>query len=395
MAKKIKMAALAKAAEDSKNRVYKGTESNSQYRELDFWDMRRDRPCLPLEYLYGTRGLMTGKIIKYEAKEGDGKSSSIFMNYGMLQRTGGAYIVHLESEEAPPPPDFMYHLGCNPEELLIEHPTDVKQCFKRIEDWITKIRTDIDPDMDHPIILSVDSVSALAGNDPNAKPKKGANESSGDKSLSLHSREVSRWLRDNMARLTANEVVLMFSGQLKANIKISSFGGGGGRKTKENVTIAEAPMAYHATWIIELYHTRLWVDGVGDMGETITMRCIKNKQEEPRRQVKVKLIRKKFCEEGQVGWDWDDANKDLLFGNAATKKMCWPNDEATSGGGWYRHKDILDNKNLRWDDFIVEFYKNEKVLMEVRNNLSVRGYNLPFETQYMLKKGAPKDAKDS
>lgn len=381
----INMKAMHKASQDSKNRVYAGTKANEQFKYLDFWDMVRDRPCLPLEYVYGTRGLMTGKLIKYEAKEGDGKSSSIFMNYGMFQRKGGAYIVHLESEEAPPPPDFMHHLGCNPEEILIEHPTDVENCFDRIEEWMKKIRSDIDPKKEHPIVLSVDSISGLAGKDPNAKKQ------SGGDSLSMHSRAISKWFRDKGELLTTNEVLLMCSGQLKANIKINSFGGGGGRKSKESVTIAEAPIAYHATWVVELYHTRYWVEGTGDMGEVITIKCIKNKQGDPNRQAKVRLLRPKFAD-GGVGWDWDQANKDLFFGNPTTKAMCWPNDEAVSAGGWYKHKDIQDNKNLRWDVFIEELYKNEKILMEVRNNLRIRGFGLPFETAYELK---GKDAKDS
>jgi len=385
MAKKINMKAMTKASADSKNRVYAGAKVNDQYRFLDFCDMRRDRPCLPLEYVYGTRGLMTGKLIKYEAKEGDGKSSSIFMNYGMFQRRGGAYVVHLESEEAPPPADFMHHLGCDPDQVLIEHPSDVGNCFERIEDWMTKIRTDIDPKKEHPIVISVDSISGLAGKDPNDKKAKG-----GD-SLSMHSRAISKWFRDKIELLTKHDTVLLCSGQLKANIKIASFGGGGGgRKNKESVTIAEAPIAYHATWVVELYHNRYWVDGIGDMGEVITIKCIKNKQGDPQRQAKVRLLRPKHAE-GKVGWDWDEANKDLFFGNPTTKKLCWPNDEATSGGGWYRHKDILENKNFRWDDFIEEIYKREDILMDVRNNLRIRGFGLPFETDYKLK---GKDAKD-
>jgi hypothetical protein len=387
----INMKAMHKASEDSKNRVYAGSKANEQFRYLDFWDILRERPCLPLEYVYGTRGLMTGKIVKYEAKEGDGKSSNIFMNYGMFQKTGGAYVVHFESEEAPPPADFMSHLGCNPDEVLIEHPTDVVNCFDRIEEWMKKIRSDIDPKQDHPIVLSVDSISGLAGKDPDAKKKPGEKKKSSGNELSLHSRAISKWLRDKGSLLTTNQTALLCSGQLKANIKISSFGGGGGRKNKESVTIAEAPIAFHATWVIELYHNRYWVDGVGDMGETITIKCIKNKQGDPYRTAKVKLIRSKFTE-GAVGWNWDDANKDLLFGNPTTKKMCWPNDEAASVSGWYKHQDINDNKNMRWDEFIEELYKREDILMEIRNNLRIRGFNLPFETEYSLK---GKDATDS
>lgn len=361
-------------------RVYKGVDVNKQYRYIDFVDLSCNRPCLPLEYVFGTRGLMTGKVLKYEAMESDGKSSSIFMNYAMAQKSGGAYITHMESEEAPPPPDFMAHLGCDPEEIIVEHPSTVETCLERVMEWIKDIRKHVDKENEHPIIVGIDSVSGLSSRDTSNLEKQ-----EDDKSVGSHARAFSKWFREYLEHFTTKQAVLMVSGQLKSNIKIASFGAAktpGG--DKPSVTIADKPLAFHATWIIQLHHTRHWVEGQGDLGEVITIKCTKNKQGTPNRQTKVMLFKPQCTEPGKTGWSWDEANKDLLFGNPVTKKLCWPEDEAVSAGGWYRHKDIRDNKNLRWEEFINEVYANENILMTLRNNLRIRGFDLPFETAYKL-----------
>jgi len=361
-------------------RIYKATDVDKQYRYIDFMDLTLNRPCLPLEYVFGTRGLMTGKIIKYEARESDGKSSSIFMNYGMAQRSGGAYIVHMESEEAPPPPEFMWHLGCDPDEVIIEHPADVESCLKNAMNWINDVRKKVDPEMEHPIMVGIDSVSGLSARDTTNLDKE-----AGDASIGAHARAFSQWFREYTKHLATKQVVLMVSGQLKANIKIASFGESKTPgKNKSMVTIAEAPIAYHATWVIELHHTRHWIEGKGDLGETITIKCTKNKQGIRGRQAKVNLLAPQHTPSGKPGWDWDEAHKDLFFTNPATRKLCWPQDEAVSAGGWYRHKDIRGNKNLRWEDFLNEVYANQDILMSLRNNLRIRGFGLPFETSYKL-----------
>ena len=376
------------ANEGSKGRAYIAKDVAKNYRYVDFCDVTLNRPCLPLEYVYGTRGLMTGKVVKYEAMEADGKSSAIFMNYGMAQRAGGAYTVHFESEDAPPPPDFMHHLGCDPDEVLIEHPADVTSCLARITTWLQKIRTSLDKDKVYPLLIGIDSISGLAGKDTSDLSKK----AEGGEGISMHARAFSAWFRDYMKHFSMQDAIMMVSGQLKDNINTDKFNQ---HDNKKMVTLADKPFAFYSTWIMNLYHSKYWVDGEGQLGDIITMKCTKNKQGAPLRSTKVVLMRPERMPNGEPGWDWDMGNKELLFANKSSRMMAFPNNEATSGGGWYKHKGINDNKNYRWDDFIQELYAREDILMEIRNNLRVRGFGLPFEVDYRLKNDDIPDASDT
>jgi RecA/RadA recombinase len=373
---------VAQAEKDAKRckkpqaKIYRASSIPDRWRYVDFWDLGGSRPCLPLEWFYGTRGLLTGRVVRYDALEAAGKSSFIYMNYGMAQLKGGVWAVHYESEKTPPPPDFLWHLGCDPEQLLIEHPATCNECLEHLEKLVRRIRTDeVDANKNHPILAGIDSISGLGAKDPedeDYEPGKGAK--------GLHARTFSDWFRERLDLLERYDVIMMASAQVKSNIQmgqgIPGLSSGGDQK---DTTLADRPFKFHASWIATMEHGKNIVDGV-DMGETITCKMYKNKLAPRGRMMKIHLRSHDASHPpGKSGWDFVQANKDLFFG----PKTPFADGTYSNHGGWYKHAELNNGKAMQnADEFFNLLYANEDLLMRCREKLRIRGFKFKFETDY-------------
>lgn len=378
-----------KADKSSKNRSVVGANVTDNWRYIDFIDPSTGKANLPLEYLYGARGFITGRVIKLEAEKAAGKSSSIFMAYAMAQLTGGAWSVHYDTEEAPPPPDFMAHLGCDPREILLEHPEELESCMKSIKDRAETIRKELDKEKQYPIIFGLDSVSGLGVNVDNSgkkgpKAKEGSNNS---KQLSYHARKFSEWFREELKILQKYDALLIASAQLKENIGAGMFASAEEGKT----TLAGKTFGYHATWVLRMQHSRWWHKDKGDLGEVISCQCLKNKVNAPKRKIKFYLKSTEISEPGEVGWDFAQATLDLLTGKSGNAAP-FP-DELTQGGAYYSMPQLNNGKGMMKNDFVDAFLENEDLVMRAREAFRVRGFGFAFEKDYLTHDD--EDAKDS
>jgi RecA/RadA recombinase len=368
-----KLLELAEKDAKRKSDFYRATDEMETWRYVDFIDLGKDRPCLPLEWLHGTRGFLCGRVVKYDSNEQAGKSSIILMNVGMAQRTTGVWSSLWETEKTVPPPDYIYSLGCDPKYLLIAKPDTVDACVNEMVDFVKTVRLGIDPDKNHPIIVGVDSVSGLGADDLETDEK----DKKSKAGLGFHAREFSKFFREKFKLFDRDDVILFATAQVKASIETGSLPGmgGGGKKT---ASLADKPFAYHASWRIKLYHTRLKDSDGRDLGEMITMYTEKNKLGPKGRSVKVLLRNKTDVPDGQPVWDFTQANIDLLFG----PNCPFEPDEYKSAGGWYSHTALNDGKSMHKEDFVNKFYENEELLMRCREKLRIRGFGFKFETDY-------------
>lgn len=369
---------VEKADKSSKNRSVVGSNVADNWRYIDFIDPTNGKANLPLEYLYGARGYITGRVVKLEAEKAAGKSSSVFMAYAMAQMTGGAWCVHYDTEEAPPPPDFMAFLGCNPDEILLEHPEEMQSFMDSIKDRTKSIRTELDPNMEYPIIYGLDSASGLGVNVDNSgkkgkEAKKGANNS---KSLSFHARAFSEWFREELKKFKRYDALLISTAQLKANIGAGMFASADEQQT----TLAGTTFGYHATWVMRMQHSRWWKEGTGTLGEVINCTCLKNKVNAPNRKVTFHLKSTEICEPGEMGWDFSKATVDLLTGKFRNPAV-FPG-ELTQGGGYYTMPQLNGGKGMYKDDFVEAFLDNEELVMRAREAFRVRGFGFQFEKDY-------------
>jgi len=357
-----------------KSTFYRASSVGSDWRYIDFIDLANKRPCLPLEWLYGTRGFLTGRIVKYLSNEAAGKSSVLLMNVGMAQATGGVWPCIWETEKTVPPPDYIHSLGCDPKNLLLQAPDTVKECLSGIPAFIKTIRgKNVDPDKEFPILLGIDSVSGLGANAVDIEE----GDKKSEDSLGYHARQFSKFFREAFKLCAREDAILFATAQEKANIETGGMPGAKPRGgSKKNTSIADAPFAYHASWIIKLYHKQAVKDDGTVEGELVTMLSTKNKLAPRQRLVNV-LMRKHSLAGDEPVWSFSQATVQLLFGPSSP----FDQDKCQSGGGWYRH-DALGGSNYRLEDFVDAFYSNEALLMEVREKLRIRGFGFKFETDY-------------
>lgn len=366
-----KLLEIAENDAKRKSDFYRATDEMATWRYVDFIDLSKNRPCLPLEWLYGTRGFLCGRCVKYDSNEQAGKSSILLMNVGMAQRTGGAYSQLWETEKAVPPPDYIYSLGCDPKFLLLSKPDTVDVAVDEMVRFIRTVRDGIDPEKRYPIIEGVDSVSGLGADELDIEEKDKKKSKAG---LGFHARMFSKYFREKFKLNAREDVVLFATGQVKANIDTGSLPGMG----KKTTTMAAAPFAYHGSWVIKLYHSTAKDSDGKALGESISMFTEKNKLAPKHRSVKVLLRHLEDVPEGETRWDFTQANIDLLFG----PNCPFDPKHYKSGGGWYSHTALNGGKSVHKQDFVDLFYANDELVMEAREALRIRGFGFDFETKY-------------
>lgn len=350
------------------SRIFRAADAPSTWRYVDFIDVTTGTACLPLEYFFGTRGLLCGRVVKFDALEATGKSSLMYMFYGMGQRTGGIWANHNETESAVTPPDFIASLGCNPKNLIIEKPGSVDKCLDGAEEFVRNIRNEVDTELEYPIVVGIDSVSSLGSGAMDLD----TGDVDGDKSKAKHARAFSEFFREKLEYFDYNQTVIMASAQLKAYISMGPMSGD--NPNKKTTSIAEGAFKYHASWILNMKHFKLEENG-SDVGERIMAKMEKNKLAPKGREMEFHLYR-----DGR-GWDFTKANINLLFGTYSPLATLGITHKA--GGGYYYCDLIGGGKGRRAKEFVEEFYQVPGLLDQCREALKIRGFGFDFENKYM------------
>lgn len=353
---------------------------------IDFVDPLTGLPCLMLEWVFGTRGLLCGRMTKIEAMEGVGKSSFCFLMNGMAQRQGG-FCWHGESEQAPPPPDYIASFGCDPDKLLIQQPGSIERGFYAMEEVIKSIRTAADPKMQYPILVALDSISgfasdALINTDDIPDPDN-------TKGLGAHARKVSQWFRDRGHTLQARQVHLMCTTQLKEKIEIG-FSAPKGAGNKQGTTIAANPLNFHSSWRIRMTAQVLRDKEGEDVGEILTLLLTKNKLSPRNRFVSLHHYR-------DHGFDMMSPTLDWI-----KKYTPWTLPDGTvfdieQRGAWIRSERLLDGKNVPSnregkEKMMRAFYADKQLLNQCRELLRIRGFGFDFETRYTVEMAEREDS---
>jgi RecA/RadA recombinase len=368
--------------------VYCASDLMANWRYIDFVNPTRRLPCISLEWLFGSRGLLAGRILKLQASYGKGKSSFMWLQYACAQMMSDAFCYHIESEAAPPPPDFIASFGCNPMDLAVEQPKSLEQAFAYIDEVIatirggyggqkgkdgkfkkTKFTSPLDPNNEVPIAIGVDSFSALALND---QVQEDVADMAVSTALAKHSRETGDYLRRRSERLKSAQALLMLAAHEKASINTGFGAKGPARKT----SLADSPIGFHSTYVADVTSTK-YVPKSGpnegrDIGDKVRFFITKNKLSPKHRQLEMYLVR-------DQGFDLVHTDVEFLLKHSASPLI----GRATKNGQWITCKD-LSKKAFGSDlDFLTAFYNNTDYVMSCREQLRIRGCGFDFETKYM------------
>lgn len=386
---------------DDKRDVYCASDLMKNWRYIDFINPALNMPTLALEWFFGGRGLLAGRITKLQAKYGVGKSSFMWLVYASAQAFD-SYCYHIESEAAPPPPDFIWSFGCDPSKLVTEQPKSLEQCLEFIDQVVAEIRggmggginpatgrqqktkfTDpLDPNMEVPIVIGVDSVSALG---LETAVETDILDMRSSAALAKHSRIIGEYFRNRSDRFKQTQSLIMMAAQEKAVINTGGpFAHAAGNKSTS--TLADSPIGFHSTYVVEMRNNKYVDKSTGtDLGERITCFTTKNKLSPKHRTIELYLVRDR-------GFDLVKTDMDFLVSHPAS-----PLAGSIGRSSHGVKSDLVDNAKWYKDDieFLRKFYTNEDLVMTCREKLRIRGFEFAFETKYMPSKEEIEDNKQS
>lgn len=374
---------------DDQHRVYCASDLMNDWTYIDFWNPLQNIPCIAIEWLFGGRGLLAGRILRIQAKYGIGKSSLMWLMYAAAQKLANAWCYHIETEAAPPPPDFIASYGCDPSDLVIDQPRSLEQCFERLEEMIAQIRGGVaekvfspttgkmkktiyddplDKDCASPIIAGVDSFSALGIDE---RVMQDVLDQSKTAQLAQHSRKMSRFLQERSVRLQNSKALLMLAAQEKA--KINTGGGYGGA---QSTSLADTPIGFHSTYSVNLTSTKYVNKTTGqDIGEKVTLKTTKNKLSPKRRELTMYLVR-------DHGFDLAKTDAEFLLSHSASPLADIAKRQGGSNPG-IKCPPLGDGIFKSDEEFVKAFYANKELLNSCRENLRIRGFGFDFESKYM------------
>lgn len=364
------------------------TASNlmANWRWIDFIDPKTGLPALALEWLFGCRGMLTGRFVKIEADPGIGKSSYMFLQYGMGQQTAGAMSIHFESEGAPQPPDYIAAMGCNPEDLAIQQPRSIEECMSQVELMTYEMRKD-DPEKKYPIIMGIDSVSGLGSmNDEEqglALDKRTVVDlGASGAALAGHARSMSKWFRERGCLwLQEFDVLLFATAQLKDNIVIGGPPGVQLPADQKKKTIADAVMNFNASYRLRMNSSPLYdKETKTDLGELVKIKVIKNKVSPKNREVQIPLLRGQGFDFLEATADWLRYKSPIVLKNGGKfsieQKGAWIACEALQAANFHSNPEGKA-------ELMQKLYSNTDLLMSIREALRIRGFGFDFEKTYV------------
>jgi len=376
---------------------------------IDVYDPVKGRPCLAMEWLLGARGFPAGKVYQLRASFSAGKSSFLYYVYGCALHGSTpedrkAWVAHIETEGAPNPPDYVAQFGFDPSTFIYMKANDLNDLFKKIDTFdmalhggrdgtinpetgrATKSKftkeNALDPDMEKPSIVGVDSLSNVGSDaggdfvdlDKSEKP-------GGD------SKDVRRFFRAREQDYDNHKLTLFVTTHETTEIKTGPGAGYGGPKST-----ARNQKAIGMALTVALDTKDFpWKDADKNvLGSKQILTTFKSKLAPKNRTVT--LFRKDLG-----GYDMAETDLQFFLGDPKNNN-CSNNPFAPGGflcpegakhgitrvrGGWSAPM-ISDKVFKTADEFAEALYSDEERVRKIREHLRIRGFGFDFETQYTV-----------
>lgn len=397
-------AALIAKMREGGSTICSASDVMKTWKYIDFCNPQLNIPAIGMEWLFGARGLLAGRIIQLRATYSKGKSSFMYYMYACAQKPIiDAYCYHIETEGAAAPPDFLYSFNCNPDQLAIDEVSSFEDCTAKLDTmiaWIrggrgggidpetgrtkkTKFTDPVDADKNAPLIMGVDSLSSLGF-------EALVNQDVLDMTKTAQPGKVAKGLREYLSERVGlfrdSQALVMLSSHETAKINTGgkkSFGQG-----PEKTAKAQEAIGVHATYAVDV-DSHKWMDkeaGV-ELGNRVTMYTFKNKLSPRYRKLEI------FMRIGK-GFDMVETDTNFLLTHPASPLS---SDEAWRQGGINSgiKCPMLSDKVFKTnEDFIRTLYANTEVLMKLREKMRIRGFGFDFETKYQqqLEQAAQEEA---
>lgn len=383
-----------------------GYYENQTY--IDAFDPLKRRPAIALEWLLGARGFQEGKMIQLRGSFSSAKSSFLYWVYAcaMLDSTEEdrkAWVLHIETEGAPNPPEYIANFGVNPALFAYASENSLDGMFKRIcafdmilhggnggmvnPDTGRVVKSDypiekaLDPDKTKPAIVGVDSLSNVSSeSDFDFVDFEKSERPGGD------SKDVRRAMRAKEQTFDKHKLTLFLSTHETVEIKTGGQKGGQSGSTARN----QKAIGMALTVAIDLFKNYPWKggkEGKEVFGSWQFIKTFKNKLAPKDRQIK--LFRK------DLG-GFDMAETDLQFYLDPKASNCTSNPFLPGGflcpegakhgitkvRGGYSAPMVSDKVFKTADEFIGALYSDEDRLRKIREHFRIKGFGFDFETKF-------------
>lgn len=391
--------ALLERLRSNRTNVETAATVMAKARYIDVWNPLADLPSIAMEYLVGAKGWLAGRICQERATFSKGKSSFMYLQYAAAQRKTGAYCMHIETEGAASPADWVASFGCDPEELILVESKSLDDCLGLVDQTVCEIRggfggmagesgramktkfTDpLDKDMEHPIMVGIDSLSQL---DQEDKVERDVADMSKTAQPGFIAKKMREWFRIRTQRLHEMQASLFLTTHETAKIATGPMAGFGG---PQKTSVAAEAIGINATYAYDLRVSKWKNPSTGDiLGNETTFTCFKNKWSGDKfggavREVPLHL------RVGQ-GFDLIHSDAEFLLRHPASpfaeraglfEKAQAP--QRTSAG---IKCTLLSDRTFRSEeDFVRALYANTDLLMALREALRLRGFGFKFESSW-------------
>lgn len=403
--------ALLERLRQNRGNVETAATIMSSARYIDVWNPVADIPSIAMEYLVGAKGWLAGRICQERATFSKGKSSFMYLQYAAAQKRTGAYCMHVETEGAASPADWVASFGCDPEELIMVESKSIDDCLGLVDETVCQIRggfggmagdsgrvsktkfTDpLDREMEHPIMIGIDSLSQL---DQEEKVERDVADMSRTSQPGYIAKKMREWFRIRTQRLHEMQASLFLTTHETAKIATGPMAGLGPQKT----SVAAEAIGINATYAYDLRVSKWKNASTGDIiGNETTFTCFKNKWSGDKfggviREVPLHL---------RVGHGFDLVHSDAEF------LIKHPNSPFAERAGLFDRAQVpqrtsagikcllLSDRTFRSEeDFVRAFYANTDLLMACREALRLRGFGFKFESSWQQQEADGQQAEEA
>ncbi len=274
---------------------------------------------LMLDSILGIGGYPKGRIIEIFGPESSGKTTLALTAIAEAQKDGGR-AAFVDAEHAIDPL-YATQLGVNIDELILSQPDSGEQALEIVEMLAKSEAIDL---------IVVDSVAALV-------PQAEIEGSMGDSNVGMHARLMSKSMRKLAGVLNKSNCSVIFINQLREKVGVI-YG-------NPEVTTGGRALKFYASIRIDIRKAEVIKDGDNIIGNSVSIKVVKNKVAPPFKQCKV----------------------DLIFGEGFSKEselldLALQQGFATKSGSWF---EILGERVGQGKDSAKKYLKENKETAQV------------------------------
>jgi hypothetical protein len=370
-------------------------------RYLDFCDPKTGLPTLSQEWFIGARGYIAGRVVQLRATYSKGKSSYMYLQYGSAQKKSNAFCFHIETEGAPMPPDRVKAIGANPNELLQTESNSLDDALSRVDTLVCEIRggfggsagelgrniktkftEPVDADCECPILIGIDSLSALASEKEADQDIIDIGKVCG---IGNTARAMRTFFKSRVQRFRTTQTALFLSTQETVKIETGVAAFSGPKKT----SVAAEAIGIYSTFGIDFGNATRWYDkskGI-ELGDILHLTTFKNKWSPRYRNLDLYLTQNN-------GFDLIHTDADFLLNSPCSPFKSKQYAILKADGEpyeCYKHAHGITCTALRdktqpsfsnEEEFVRALYDNEDLLMTIREKMRIRGFGHDWEKNY-------------